>query len=180
MKIFNCILGVFSVFASLYCIFYPGITFLNSGWIVAILLSVFGICSIFDYFTRTRKENKSKSEAAWGIAGLVFGIAAAVISVLAVFIPAVRLVFDVVIIYMFVSWLIISGIGSIVNSVQIKKNSDSKIWILTLIMGILVVLAGVYGVFHMLFIARTIGMLIGIELMAYGIRLIISVFEKEA
>ncbi len=176
MKIFNCILGIFAVLASIYCIFYPGITFLNSGWIVTVLLGAWGICAIFDYATNHKKEEKSKGEAAMGTLGLVAGIAAAVISVLALFIPGLRAVFDIIILSMFAVWLIISGISSVAASFSIKK-TGSKRWIISLILGIIVLLGGIYGIFHMFFVAQTIGILIGMLLMVYGIRLILSVFE---
>ena len=83
MKIFNCILGIFSVFGSIYCMFFPGITFLNSGWIVTILLGVIGICCIFEYAANPEKKNGDKKLIINGIAGLIFGIAAAVVSTLA-------------------------------------------------------------------------------------------------
>ena len=31
MKVFNCILGILTVLASIYCIFYPGLTFSDYG-----------------------------------------------------------------------------------------------------------------------------------------------------
>ena len=49
MKVFNCILGILTVLASIYCIFYPGLTFLNCGWIVTIILGLWGISSIVSY-----------------------------------------------------------------------------------------------------------------------------------
>ncbi len=177
MKIFNCILGIFAILASIYCIFYPGITFLNSGWIVTILLGAWGLCAIFDYATNHSKDDKPKSEAAIGTLGLVLGIAAAVFSLLAIFLPSIQVILDFIILCMFAFWLIISGISSIAVSFSIKK-TGSKRWILSLILGILVLLGEVYGIFHMIFVAQTIGILIGMLLMTYGIRLIMSVFEK--
>lgn len=177
MKVFNCIFGIFSIIASIYCIFYPGITFLNIGWTVTILLGVWGICSIVDYVTKRKKEDKSKSEAAMGILGLIAGITAAVISMLAMFMPGIRLILDVIILCVLLFWFIISGITSATVSFKIRK-SGSKSWVLTLICGIIVVLAGIYGIFHLIFAAQTIGFLIGILLMIYGIRLIVSIFEK--
>ncbi len=177
MKIFNCIIGIFAIFASVYCIFYPGITFLNSGWIVTVLLGAWGICAIFDYATNHNKEEKPKSEAAIGTLGLVLGIVAAVFSVLALFLPGIRVMLDIIILCMFAAWLLVSGINSIIVSFSIKK-TGSKRWILTLILGIIVLLGGLYGIFNLVFVAQTIGLLIGMLLMTYGLRLILSVFEK--
>ena len=43
MKVLNFIFGLLSVIGAFYCIFYPGLTFLNSGWIVTILLGMWGL-----------------------------------------------------------------------------------------------------------------------------------------
>lgn len=177
MKIFNCVFGVFSIIAAIYCIFYPGITFLNTGWIVSILLGIWGVCAIVDYAVKRKKEDKSKGEATMGALGLVAGIAATVVSVLALFIPGIRIVLDIIILCIFAGWLIVSGITSVAVSFKVKK-SDSKNWILTLILGIIVWFAGIYGIFHLIFVAQTIGLFIGILLMTYGFRLILSIFEN--
>lgn len=177
MKVFNCILGVFSIIGAVYCIFFPGVTFLNSGWIMAVLLGAWGICAIFDFVTNRKKAEKSKSEAVMGVLGLVSGIAAAVISVLAMFMPAIRLMLDIFILGIFSGWLIVSGISSIIRSFAGKK-AGGKSWIATLIWGILVLISGIYGVFHLIFLARTLGLLMGILLMVYGVRLVCTVFEK--
>lgn len=112
-----------------------------------------------------------------GVLGLVAGIAAAVVSILALFIPSIRMLLDIIILSIFAGWLIISGITSAAVSFKTRK-AGSKRWVLTLVCGILVLLAGIYGVFHLIFVAQTIGILIGILLMIYGIRLVLSVFEK--
>lgn len=56
MKVFNCILGILTVLASIYCIFYPGLTFLNVGWIVTIILGLWGISSIVSYAVEREVE----------------------------------------------------------------------------------------------------------------------------
>ena len=177
MKLFNCILGVFAIFGAIYCVFWPGVTFLNTGWIVTVLLGAWGICAIFDYFSRPKDGDRSKKNAAMGVWGLVLGIAAAVVSVLSLFIPGISLIMDIIILYMLIAWFIVSGITSVAGSITASKKSQSKSWILTLILGILVIIAGVYGLFHLFVMAQTAGLLIGIFLMIYGVRLICSVFE---
>ena len=101
MKIFNLVLGILSIIGAIYSIFYPGITFLNSGWIVTVLLGVWGVCSIVDYAFNCGKKQNSKSEAFMGVLKLVFGIVAAVTSVLAVFVPSIRVVLDIIILCIF-------------------------------------------------------------------------------
>ena len=177
MKVLNFIFGLLSVIGAFYCIFYPGLTFLNSGWIVTILLGMWGICSVIDYFLKRKKSKSEQSEAVMGTLGLIVGIAAAVVSVLAMFIPSIRLVFDITILCIFSGWLIIDGISSVTMSFKVK-NSGSSAWIISLICGILVIIGGIYGLFHLVFAAQTIGFMIGVLLAVYGVKLIISVFGK--
>ena len=74
MKVFNCILGILTVLASIYCIFYPGLTFLNIGWIVTIILGLWGISSIVSY-AASRNDGNNKEKALMGTLGLIAGIA---------------------------------------------------------------------------------------------------------
>ncbi len=178
MKVFNCIFGIFAIFGAIYSILYPGLTFINSGWLVSILLGVWGICAIFEYATTRKNPNNDKSVGAMGTVGLIGGIVATVLSICAVFIPSVQLMLDFSIVCLFASWLVISGITSSVIAVKAKNLTTGKGWIFSLILGILVLLSGLYGFFHLLFIAQTIGILIGVLLMVYGVRLICSVFEN--
>ncbi len=173
MGIFNIILGIFAILSSVYCIFFPGLTFLNSGWIVAVLLGTWGFCAIFNFIATKRNGKKTDKDAtAMGIVGLIFGIVSAVFSVLALFSAPVRAIIDISIIGMFIGWLVISGINDIVISILLRKKS--KLWVLSLIFGIIILISGIYGLFHIVFIGKMIGTLTGILLMIYGVKLIAS------
>ncbi|MBQ4128462.1 MAG: DUF308 domain-containing protein [Ruminococcus sp.] len=175
MKVFNCIMGIFSIFASIYCILMPGASFLaTAGWIVAVLLGVIGICSLFEY----SRNKESKKLIFNGTTLLVFGIGATVLSVIALFNPAWQMFFDIIIVLLFSVWLVISGIDSTAQSIKNKK-SGIKSWWATLIFGILSILAGLYSGTHILIASAMLGIILGSVLMLYGIRLIGSVFEKE-
>lgn len=60
MKVFNCIFGILSIIGAIYCMFYPGLTFLNTGWIVTILLGVWGICSVIDYLQNAKRQRLNR------------------------------------------------------------------------------------------------------------------------
>ncbi len=179
MKTFNCILGGFGILGAAYCMFFPGATFLSSGLIVAILLGMLGVCSIFEFATNKEKKNDEgrKKLAANGVIELIFGIGAAVLSLCSLFFPAVRAMLDIMILIMFVFWLIYAGIAGIFSAVQQKK-LGGKMWVFSLIMNILLIVTGLYGATHLLYAAFAIGYMIGIALLVYGIRLIMSAFEK--
>ncbi len=176
MKVFNVILGVFAFFGAFYCIFRPGITFLSSGWVVAILLVAWGLCSLFSHFSN-KKAEKSKSGMLLGILGIIGGLTVSVFCLLNDFRIMTGIIDAISLIVLWV-WMFLSGIDSIATAVRIKKNTQSKWWIFTLIMGILLLLGVVYGLFHALFMMRLAGFLIGYMLIAYGVRLIASAFES--
>lgn len=81
-----------------------------------------GICSVIDYFAKRKKAKAEQSEAIMGTLGLVVGIAAAVISILAMFMPGIRLMFDVIILCIFSGWLVVDGISSVAMSLKVKKH----------------------------------------------------------
>ena len=157
MKVINGIVGVLSIFGAIYCLFFPGLSFINIGWVITTILGIFGICSIIFYFTKKKMYENLMIEGVHGAFGLVVGIAAAVVSI----------------------WMILDGVSSIAESFAMKKASTSKSWILALVLGIIMLIFGIYGICHLIFVARFIGITMGIMLMSYGIKLIASLFEKD-
>lgn len=95
---------------------------------MSVLLVAWGICAIFDYVSNRKNDYNPKSEVAFGINNRSdCGIAAAVLSVLAIFIPAIYVMVDVVILYLFLFWPIISGVFPKINAVQLKKTGGSSV-----------------------------------------------------
>lgn len=175
MKIFNCILGVFTLFAAFYCFMYPGLSFVtNAGWLVAMLLCVYGICSIFEY----ARKKQNKEYIVNGAMGLVFGICATVISILMMFNIMARAFAEIMILVLFGIWLVYIGVDSISKSIKAKK-AGSKTWWLTLILGILAILMGIYTGTHLIYATLTLGFLMGFAFTVYGVNLIGSIFDKE-
>lgn len=178
MKVFNAIIGVFAIFASIYTMCFPGLSFLKAGWIVTIVLCVWGVCALFEVLTKKMTGADGKITAGGAILALLGGVAAAALSTVAVFRPGLSAMFDLVAVWIFTAWLIAGGVSSIVSAVKVVKPLGGGAWIFSLILGILTLFAGIYGVFHILVMAQTLGLLLGILLMLYGVRLIASLFEK--
>ena len=179
MKVINGIVGVLSIFGAIYCLFFPGLSFINIGWVITTILGIFGICSIIFYFTKKKMYENLMIEGVHGAFGLVVGIAAAVVSILAIFVPSIQAVLDLIILIIFAIWMILDGVSSIAESFAMKKASTSKSWILALVLGIITLIFVIYGICHLIFVARFIGITMGIMLMSYGIKLIASLFEKD-
>ena len=127
MKVINGIVGVLSIFGAIYCLFFPGLSFINIGWVITTILGIFGICSIIFYFTKKKMYENLMIEGVHGAFGLVVGIAAAVVSILAIFVPSIQAVLDLIILIIFAIWMILDGVSSIAESFAMKKASDIKI-----------------------------------------------------
>ena len=174
MKVFNSILGILSIFAAVYCFILPlGSFWMTTGFMVAVLLGVVGVCCIFEYFQN--KENKALMFN--GPVVLLIGIGCAVLSVLAIINPAWQNMFNIIIVLLFALWMVISGIDSTISSFKLKKNNIS-LWWLSLVLGILTLIGGLYAGAHILLTGVFLGYILGIAMMVYGIRLLCSVFEK--
>lgn len=178
MKIFNAIVGVFAIFASIYTMCFPGVSFLKAGWIVTIVLCVWGVCALFEALSKKMTGPDGKITVGGAILALLGGVAAAALSLVALFRPGLSVMLDLVIVWIFTFWLIVSGISSIVSAVKVVKPLGGNGWIVSLLLGGLTLIGGLYGIFHILAMMQTIGLLLGALLMLYGVRLIASVFEK--
>lgn len=179
MKVFSVIFGILAVMAGFYAFCMPGMMFLSYGWMVAVLLGGWGLCAVINYFTgRKQAKEAGGGQAASGVLGLVLGIIAAVLSIVAMVKPGAQLVLDIAIVSMFTAWLIINGITSITTALTVGRKLKTKTWGWTLAMGILVLICGLYGICHLLLMAQTMGLMFGAAMMVYGIRLIGSAFEK--
>ncbi len=176
MKLFNGILGVFAAFAALFCFMYPGRTFLNAGWLVTFLLVCWGVCVLFDYVSN-KLEKKSKSNLVKGILAITFGLITGCASVAVVVYPKFSLITDMVIIISFLSWVLINGTMEIFGAVRMKNTVPGKKWIFMLVLGILTVLSGIYGIYHIFLTVWAITIMFGVVLTIYSVRLLSSIFE---
>jgi len=180
MKVFNAIIGVLAIFGALFCIFWPAVSFLNVGWIVAFVLFLWGVCAIVTYAMDKSRGHKDNDKAASGVLGLVFGIAACVVSILAIFIPEIKAIFMVIILVLLVLFLILAGVKNIIQAFKDKKDeATSKGWVGKLILGIIQILCGILGIASWLFAATLLGILMGVMLGVFGCTLIASVFSKD-
>ncbi|MBQ3068664.1 MAG: DUF308 domain-containing protein [Clostridia bacterium] len=179
MKVLNAIVGVLALIASIYTFAFPGVTFLKTGWFVTILLCVWGACALFTALS-DKKDANSKQTLGSAILALLGGVGTALLTTLSIFHPGLSLILDIVVVDIFAVWLMLSGISGALSAVKILKPTGNSLWILSLILGVLTAIAGLYGIFHLILMAQTIGILLGVLMMLYGVRLLASLFEYKA
>ena len=171
MKAFNIILGVYAVFNSLYCIFWPEESVLGIGWIIAILLALWGISSIAEYFI-TKKE--AKGLGANGGIGLGLGIAAMVVSILSMSSVTLSSVFTIVVIICLALGIIVLGVSELVKGSRIKKEGGKSGGMTAA--GIFHLLAGVFGLLSIALMSESAPLAVGIMLLVIGLGEFSTVF----
>lgn len=177
MKLFNGILGVFAAFAAMFCFLYPGRTFLNAGWMVTMLLLCWGLCAMFESFHNKTDTKPGKDITARGIVAVVAGLLAASASVLSLVSPKLKIAMDMLIVCVFLFWILASGITAIIRALVVVKKQEGKKWVYVLVLGVLTLLIGLYGVYHAFLTAWAMTLMFGIVLLGYSIRLLASIFE---
>lgn len=163
MAVLFIILGILLVIVGFSCIFTPLLTFMSAGYFILILVGVFGVLAII----------KAVSSKKYGI-NFVFGILSVIFAVILLFFPDVLVLTNGLMLYLTAAWFIMMGIVTIVNSVTITKPTGSGLWVLQLIFGILSVILGIFAIFNPMFMAISIGVLIGIFFIDTGLTLIFS------
>ncbi|MGX8703923.1 MAG: HdeD family acid-resistance protein [bacterium] len=159
------ILGILLVAGGFSCMFTPLLTFMNIGYFVVILMVVFGVVGII----------KAIAEKRFGI-NFVFSILSIILGVVMVLFPGSLLFAEGTMLILTAIWFIVMGIVSIVNAITLTKATGSSIWILQLIFGILAIFVGGYSFFHPMFMAVSLGILIGIFFIETGFTLMFSGF----
>ena len=171
MKAFNIILGVYAVFNSLYCIFWPEESVLGIGWIIAILLALWGISSIAEYFITKKSE---KGLGANGGIGLGLGITAMVISILSMTSDFLAGVFTIVVILCLALGIGILGVSELVEGAKIRKEGGKSGGVTAA--GIFHLLAGVFGLLSIAFMSESAPLAVGIMLLIIGLGEFSTVF----
>lgn len=162
MKIVTIILGVLMAICGISCICTPVMTFLEAGYFLVILLLVYGIAAIV----------KSVVQKVYGIP-FIFGILSTILGLVIMVVPGLKLMTDGMLLYIMAVWFMVQGVVAIVMAFQQKKLAEGKGWIVTLILGILGVLLGIYSVAHPFILALTFGVLVGMYFIECGINMVV-------
>lgn len=164
MKIITIVLGVILVIGGIFCMVYPAATFSTLGWLVGILLLISGVNAVANY-VRGRKVGLAN---VWD---LVYGILTLILATVILFSPLAAGITDVILIYMFAFWLLIGGIIRIVGSIALMRLKNRG-WIWMIILGLLMVVLGIYSFFHPMVNAIAMGWMMGFFIIFQGFNLI--------
>ena len=159
MSVLFVILGVLLIIGGISCIFTPLATLLAAGYIIGILLLVFGVIGI----VRDIQEKGDVLEWILHILSIIVGI-------IAIVRPGGTLVIDGLLIFFLAAFFLVMGVIQLVMA--FKTKATNKGWFWNLIVGILAVIVGIICFVYPNIAAITVGVLIGIFFVEIGISLI--------
>lgn len=165
MKILSTIMGILLVIGGVYCMLTPGITFLTLGWVLGVLLLISGIELIVCYFG----GRKVCIPSAWDLA---LGILTTVLAIVILTNNYAQFFTELILAYMLGVWIVVSGALRIFAAFGLKK-LEVSIWWLSLVVGVLLILAGIYAFFHPIVAAITLGVMAGLYVTVQGVNLIV-------
>lgn len=163
MTVLFIILGILLIAGGFSCMFTPLLTFMNAGYFIVIMVTVYGILGIIRAIRFKR----------FGV-NFVFSILSVLLGIAMMIFPASLLLAENMMLIITAVWFVLMGIVTIVNSVTITRKTGSKIWILQLIFGILAVLIGGYSFFQPMVLAVSLGILIGVFFIETGFTLMFT------
>lgn len=160
MKVLTIIFGILLVIGGVICLFSPEATFIEAGYVVAIMLLIYGVIGIIGVIAKSVRPS-----FLWA------SIPAVIIGVISLFFPSDTMNIHIVLIYLLAVWFILQGASSLYLSIRYRFFNSG--WVLGVIMGILSIIVGVYTALHPTLGALTIGILVGIYMIEAGIDLLV-------
>ena len=158
-KIWMCLAGVALVALGVLCIVYPGNTIVSLAWAFGLMLFVSG-CSTFGAWATLRRINP--------FSGLTF-LAGLMQVLLGIVLFANPAPLAVALPFVFAFWVMYEGINVLMDSINYKRLGFGKWWLLCLL-GVLVIVAGCYGMFcNPAASAKTLAWLVGLGIIFDGI-----------
>lgn len=161
MKLFKIIAGVILILAGVFCFANPGATYLSIAFLLGISMLIAGATSTFAFFWVSRKKETTNLILVEGIMTLILGC----------LVLANTLVADATIPLFFGMWAMFSGVLRIVDSYMMRK-AKNKIWYGALILGVVVVLFGMYTFFNPVLADLSVVMQLGFLFVIQGLNIL--------
>ena len=172
VKILTLILGVLIAISGLYCVFYPGLTYLGIGYVI-------GVSMLLDAIGRFHAwwQFKESGEAdGWMLTGAILS---AVFGIILISNNAAQLSVDVFIAYMIGIWIMTHAVITIIRAFRARKLHKKlntifvgKHWWLGLITGCAMCVFAVLSLMNPTVIMTAIGTFIGLGVIVAGANLI--------
>ncbi len=164
-RIATIILGVILTIGGIWCMTRPVSTSMAVVWVFGIFMFVKAVAELVTYSERKASGYADGFSLAMSIISLIFAIA-----LIASW--RMQVVTETVLLYFICFWLIVGGVASIVGAVQLKRALNiNPVW--GIVMGALMLIVAMIGIAHPILGAISIGIIVGFNILASGIELIV-------
>ena len=165
-RIIGVVLGILMCIGGYYCMATPALTFAS----IAIVFGITLIERAIANFVLWYKLRKTKLDRGLllvnAILSLLCGIGLLTNSFTQLFVDTMILTIISIV-------MTASGIIEIVDAIKVDRNIEGAHWVLSLIGGILVLIGGIFSLTNPLVLSITLGLVIAIDIFAFGIGLIV-------
>ena len=172
VKVLTIILGILIVIGGLYCVFYPGLTYLSLGYFIGVVMLLDAV-GRFHAWSQFKKAGEADG---WMLAGAVLS---AVFGLVLICNSAAQLSVDVFIAYMIGIWILAHAVITIVRALRARKFHKKlntiyvgKHWWVGLLIGIAMCVFAVLSLMNPGVIMVAIGTFIGLGVVMSGANLI--------
>ncbi len=164
-RVLTIILGILLIIGGIWCMITPLSTDMALVWVFGVFMFVQACGELSTYSERKAAGYADGFSLAMSIISLIFGL-------ILIFSWRMDIAAAEVLLFFVFFWLIVGGVMTIVGAVQAKGVLGiSPVW--GVIMGIIMILAGFFGVVHPVIGAISIGIIAGIDIVVAGIQLIV-------
>lgn len=165
MRILTILSGILMVLAGAFCFMNPGQTFLVLAFIVGLVMVINGIIHTLAYLVGRGFHNKGDNNG-WILTEALITL------ILGILIVCNQLVVDAAVPMVFGIWVVVSGILRIEASTHINKKKKKSNFRITLLLGILTCIVGVFGFINPLMKWLGTAMLLGMFMVMQGINVL--------
>ncbi|MBQ9009278.1 MAG: DUF308 domain-containing protein [Clostridia bacterium] len=164
VTILYTIMGVLTVLGGLAMLATPLLTFMSTGYCIVALFFFMGVLGI----VRGISEKNYDKDFFFSILSLLLGI-------IGFLVPGIASMSNSVLLFMAAGWFIIHGVMSIVSGLEIKKQGgETFAMVISIILGVLEVIMGVYSFAHPIILALSLGFLLAFYFIETGVGMIFT------
>ena len=158
MRILNMLMGVLLILAGIFMIANEGITFISFAFVIGLLFIIAGLVEAFS----CNNYRGDEGDRAWVLIDGLIMFAIGVLIILN------KLAADVVVPLVMGFWVLTSGVGNMVRSLERRSSKDAYFYGY-LIIGLLNVIVGIYMFFNDNLLLMSVSVQVGICILAQGV-----------
>lgn len=171
-KVLGIVLGILMCIGGIYCMTSPAATYATVSMVFAIVL----VENAIGYFFIWNEERKAGMADGWQLVSAILSLAGGIFLASNF---AAQLVVDAALLGVIAGFMVAFGITRIIDSFKLKKVLKGNTWIVILISGILITIAGVVSFINPAALAITVGLNMSINIFLTGLTLIVFTFAVD-